>query len=78
MNQTRFSEGGRMLSIPTMILLCAILRNWFTTRTSIALSVTVVLLAYSLFEPRERFKEMVIVTLLIGLSVYIVAYFLRV
>ena len=78
LSQTFSNGSGRTLSIAGMLLLCFILRNWLTTPTSIAVSVTLVLLTYSLFGARERFKEMVFVTLLIGLIVYIIAYFLRV
>ena len=79
MNQTRSSDGAaRIFSIAGMLLLCAILRNWFATPLAIGLSVTLVLLAYALFEPRHRVKEMVVISLIIGLAIFILSLLLRI
>ena len=66
-----FDGHKPIASITAMTVVSLILRTWLPTPPAMGLSVTIVLLTFSLFEPSDKRK--LIVILLIGLSVYVFA-----
>ena len=66
------------MSIPAMAILYYVLQKWLPVPAALAVSVAIVLLIFSLFEPHDfGYKESIIVSLLIGLAVFLIATLIR-
>lgn len=63
------------MSIPAMAILYFVLEKWLMRSIALAVSVTVVLLVFALLE--RHYKEGLVMSVLIGVLVFMIAFFIR-